>query len=120
MNALTLSGGTLGGTLLLTVTGPFTWSSGNIYNTGGVTLNGTSTLSGAGTAAMQLSGLLINAGALSWGGSGQNLALSGILTNLAAGTITLTADVFTFNSYGIGTLAMRASSARPPARAPLR
>jgi len=106
MNALTLSGGTLGGTLPLTVTGPFTWSSGNIYNTGGVTLNGTSTLSGAGNVTMQLYGLLINAGTLTWGGSGNNLALttSGILTNLATGTITLTADVSTFNGYGIGTL----------------
>jgi hypothetical protein len=96
-----LGGGTLSGAGSLTVNGPFTWSSGTINNTGGVTLNGASSLSGIGTAAMTLSGLLINAGTLTWNGSGQNLYIyySGALSNLAAGTIIISADV---SSYGGG------------------
>src|ERR1035441_9469247 len=46
LTGLTLSGGTLGGTLPVPVNGPFTWSSGVINNTGGATLNGTSSLGG--------------------------------------------------------------------------
>ncbi len=94
LTGLTMSGGTLGGSVPVVVNGPFSWSSGSIYNTGGVTLNGASSLSGAGTYVMQLYGLLINAGALTWGGSGQNLYISGgTLTNLATGTLSITADV---------------------------
>jgi hypothetical protein len=102
--AFSLGGGTLGGAGSLVVNGPFTWRGGTIENTGGVTLNGTSSLDGVGTSAMALNGgLLINAGALTWSGSGQNLYFyNGTLTNLAAGTITITADVS--NSAGYGTL----------------
>jgi hypothetical protein len=51
---------------------------------------------------MQLAGLLINGGALTWGGSGANLYFAnGTLTNLAAGTITITADVSTANGGGV-------------------
>jgi subtilase family serine protease len=101
LTGLTLSGGTLGGTLPVPVNGPFNWSSGTLNNTGGVTLNGTSSLSGVGNYVMVLDGLLVNAGALTWGGSGQNLYLSsGTLTNLATGTITITADVSAVNGGG--------------------
>jgi hypothetical protein len=99
------SGCYLGGTGLLAVNGPFVWSGGSIVNTGGVTLNGTSTLDGA---AMYLTGygILINAGALTWSGSGGNLNFdgnngAGTLTNLASGTITITSDV---SSVSGGTL----------------
>jgi hypothetical protein len=99
---LTLTGGTLGGTGLLAVNGPFVWSYGEITNTGGVTLNGTSSLNGAGDDTMILFGYLINAGALTWSGSGQNLYIyNGTLTNLASGTITTIADV---SSDGDGSL----------------
>ncbi len=97
-----LGGGTLSGSGSLTVNGPFNWSSGTINNTGGVRLYGTSSLSGVGDGAMKLSGLLINAGTLTWGGSGNNLYNSGTLTNLASGTITISADVST--AYGSGTI----------------
>src|ERR1019366_5694261 len=101
LTGLTLSGGTLGGTLPVPVNGPFNWSSGVLANSGGVTLNGASSLTGAGGNSMQLDGLLINAGALTWGGSGNNLFFSnGTLTNLATGTITITADVSTSNGGG--------------------
>src|ERR1017187_6100384 len=97
-----LGGGTLSGTGSFTVNGPFTWSGGVLADTGGVTLNGPSTLNGAGFASMQLAGLLINGGALTWGGSGANLYFAnGTLTNLAAGTITITADVSTANGGGV-------------------
>jgi len=97
-----LGGGTLSGTGTFTVNGPFSWSSGAINNTGGVTLNGASSLSGVGTGAMTLGGPLINAGALTWGGSGQNLVVSsGTLTNLAAGTITITTDISAGNGGGL-------------------
>jgi hypothetical protein len=99
--AFNLARGTLGGSGSFTVNGPFTWSSGHINNTGGVTLNGTSSLNGAGDS-MLLTGLLINAGALTWSGSGGNLWISGTLTNLAAGTITITADVSSAASGTIG------------------
>ena len=101
LTGLTLSGGTLGGTLPVPVNGPFAWSGGVLANAGGVTLNGTSSLTGAGNNSMQLDGLLINAGTLTWGGSGNNLLFaSGTLTNLATGTITITADVSTSNGGG--------------------
>ena len=106
LTGLTISGGALGGTLPVPVNGPFSWSSGTLNNTGGVTLNGAGSLSGVGAGAMTLSGLLINAGALTWSGSGNNLVVSsGTLTNLAAGTITITADISGvsgggFNSFG--------------------
>ena len=106
---LTFTGGTVGGTGSLTINGPFNWSGGTINNnTGGVTLNGVSTLNGVGFQAMLLNpGLLINAGQLTWSGSGslsslQNLYISGLITNLAAGTITMAADVSTVNSGTIG------------------
>jgi hypothetical protein len=84
------------------VNGPFTWSNGSIYNTGGVTLSGASSLNGAGNNTMQLYGLLINAGTLTWSGSGNNLYISGgVLTNLASGTMTISADV---SSAGGGTI----------------
>src|SRR5208283_2829896 len=70
---LELIAGTLGGTGPVTINGPFTWSGGTINNTGGVTLAGASSLDGVGNESMDLVGLLINAGALSWGGSGANL-----------------------------------------------
>ena len=99
--AFNLGGGTLGGTGSFTVNGPFAWSGGVLANAGGVTLNGTSSLTGAGNNSMQLDGLLINAGTLTWGGSGNNLLFaSGTLTNLATGTITITADVSTSNGGG--------------------
>ncbi len=95
-----LDGGLLSGTGSLTVNGPFNWSNGEIYNTV-VTLNGASSLSGVDGDAMWVSGLLINAGQLTWGGNGHNLAFySGTLTNLASGTITITADVSTDNEVG--------------------
>jgi hypothetical protein len=98
-----LGGGTLGGTGSFTVNGSFTWSSGYISNTGGVTLNGTSSLSGVGNNSMQLYGPLINAGALTWSGSGANLYINGgTLTNLATGTITISADVSSATSGTIG------------------
>ncbi|MGA2557653.1 MAG: hypothetical protein ABSG04_15400, partial [Verrucomicrobiota bacterium] len=101
--AFNLARGTLGGSGSFTVNGPFTWSSGYINNTGGVTLNGTSSLNGAGNNSMQLYGLLINAGALTWSGSGANLYISGgTFTNLASGTITITADVSSAASGTIG------------------
>src|ERR1017187_9572401 len=97
-----LGGGTLSGTGSFTVNGPFAWSGGVLANTGGVTLNGLSTLNGAGFASMQLTGLLINGGALTWGGSGANLYFAnGTLTNLATGTITITPDVSTANGGGV-------------------
>ncbi|MGA2557952.1 MAG: hypothetical protein ABSG04_16905, partial [Verrucomicrobiota bacterium] len=103
LTGLTMSGGTLGGTVPVPVNGPFSWSSGYINNTGGVTLNGTSSLNGAGNNSMQLYGPLINAGALTWSGSGANLYINGgTLTNLAAGTITITADVSSATSGTIG------------------
>jgi hypothetical protein len=103
LTGLTLSGGTLGGTVPVPVNGPFTWSSGYINNTGGVTLNGTSSLNGVGNNSMQLYGPLINAGALTWSGSGANLYINGgTLTNLATGTITISADVSSATSGTIG------------------
>ena len=102
LTGLTITGGTLGGTLPVPVNGPFSWSVGTINNTGGVTLNGASSLSGVGTGAMLLGGPLINAGALTWGGSGLNLVVSsGTLTNLAAGTITITTDISAGNGGGL-------------------
>jgi hypothetical protein len=108
---LTLTGtGTLGGSGLLAVNGPFTWSGGTINNSGGVTLNGTSSLNGVGNDAMTLSGnaLLINAGELTWSGSGSNLEFYGsesrTFTNLASGTITITADVSSDYAYTSGTI----------------
>ena len=101
--AFNLGGGTLGGAGSLSVNGPFSWSGGTINNTGGVTLNGTSSLSGAGNFTLVLAGLLVNAGPLTWGGRGQNLYVSsGTLTNLATGTITITADVSAVNGGGSG------------------
>jgi hypothetical protein len=68
-----------------------------------VTLNRMSSLSGVGEDNMELDGLLINAGTLTWSGSGDNLDFnSGTLTNLATGTITITADVSTDGSGTIG------------------
>ena len=92
---LTLTAGTLSGTGLLAVNGPFVWSGGSVANTGWMTLNGTSSLEGVGSGSMFCGGHLINAGALTWSGSGNNLDFnnSGILTNLASGTITIAADV---------------------------
>jgi hypothetical protein len=93
-----LTAGTLGGTGPLAVNGPFIWSSGTIQNSGGVTLNGTSSLEGADSL---IAAYLINAGALTWSGSGSYLNFNnqgGTLTNLASGTITITADVSTANS----------------------
>jgi hypothetical protein len=91
-----LSAGTLSCTSNLVVDCPFTWSGGTIQSAGGVTLNGPSSLSGIGQNAMNLifGGVLINAGQMTWSGSGTNLLFdSGAITNLAAGTITITADV---------------------------
>jgi urease beta subunit len=102
---LILSSGTLSGNGPLAVNGPFSWSNGTVANTGGVTLNGTSSLSGVGSGTMSLNGLLINGGSLTWSGSGNNLYFyGGTLTNLAAGTLTITADVSALNGSGGGTL----------------
>jgi hypothetical protein len=50
---------------------------------------------------MGLSGLLINGGALTWSGGANNLYMEGgTLTNLAAGTVTITADVSAVNAGG--------------------
>src|SRR5664279_139091 len=101
--AFNLGGATLSGAGSFSVNGPFNWSSGTINNTGGVALNGTSSLSGVGTYVMQLYGLLINAGTLAWGGSGQNLYIGGgTLTNLATGTMSITADVSSVAGGTIG------------------
>jgi hypothetical protein len=50
-------------------------------------------------------GKLINAGPLTWGGSGQNLQFNnGTFTNLAGGTVTITADVSIYNGgFGANT-----------------
>jgi len=107
---LVVTGGTLGGTDSLTVGNSFTCSGGTIDNSGGVTLNGTSSLNGVGNDAMRLSGnaLLINAGELTWSGSGTNLYFYGseskTFTNLASGTITITADVSSDYAYTSGTI----------------
>jgi hypothetical protein len=102
-NLIILSSGSLNGNAPVAVNGPFTWSNGTINNTGGVRLNGASSLNGAGFNTLSLNGLLINAGTLTWGGSGQNLYLSGgVLTNLASGTITISADVSVGGGGAIG------------------
>ena len=98
---LTLNGGgTLGGTGPVAVNGPFTWSSGILSSSSGMTLNGASSLNGAGVNSMQLYGLLLNAGQLTWGGSAANLYMSGTLTNLPSGTMTIAADVSAGTSGG--------------------
>jgi hypothetical protein len=99
---LTLTGGILGGTGLLAVNGPFNWSGGTIVNTGGVTLNGPGSFNSVALNGLTLSGLILNAGILSWSGSGTNLYLNtGTLTNLAAGTINISADVSENNYFGL-------------------
>jgi hypothetical protein len=106
---LMLVGGTLGGTGLLAVNGQFTWSAGEIQNSGGVTLNNTNYLNGVNAGAMVLGGRLINAGALTWSGIGTNLYFdnSGTINNLTNGTITITTDVssssggITFDNAGM-------------------
>src|ERR1039457_7126719 len=98
---LNLSGGTLGGSNLVSVSAATTWSGGTINNTGGVRLNGASSLSAVNNN-MYLYGLLINAGQLTWGGSIDSFVFnsSGTLNNLASGTITITNDFSTFGSGG--------------------
>ena len=101
VSSLTLSHGTLAGTNKLSINGQFTWSYGTIANTGGITLNGTSSLSSTNVYGMEIEGgLLINAGQMTWSGSGNNLHFygasefnpdGGTLTNLATGTITIAA-----------------------------
>lgn len=99
---LILTSGVLSGNAPVAVNGSFTWSGGIINNTGGVSLNGASSVGGAGSGLMQLDGLLLNAGPLNWSGSGYNLSLgaSSTLTNLAAGTITILTDVSMWGDNG--------------------
>jgi hypothetical protein len=86
----------------LTVNGLFHWSGGAMATTGGVTLNGASSLNSAVANGLNLTGLLINAGQMTWSGSGQNLWLNlGTITNLTNGTITIANDV---SADGGGTL----------------
>jgi hypothetical protein len=104
---MTVIGGTLGGTgLLLAVDGQFTWSGGNIGNYGGtVTLNGPSSFNGVGYHVMVFNSHLINAGTLTWSGSGTNLLFyGGTITNLAAGTIAIAADVSCDDQINIATI----------------
>jgi hypothetical protein len=95
MTTLNLSSGTLGGSGSVTVNGPFTWSGGTINNTVGVTLNGASSLSDV--SIMQLSGPLINAGTLTWSGSGANFNYSSALNNLINGKIIISVGATTLN-----------------------
>jgi hypothetical protein len=71
-----------------------------------VKLNATSSLNSVVSDGLkfQNNGLLINGGQLTWSGSGNNLDFngSGTLTNLASGTITITADVSDVGSGTIG------------------
>ncbi len=103
LNSLSLSGGSLGGNLAVPVNGPFNWTAGTINNTGGVTLNGTSSLTGSvGQMSLSSGGLLINAGSLTWSGSGLNFTFGvATLTNLPTGTITISSDVSTQNGGGV-------------------
>jgi hypothetical protein len=104
---LTVIGGTLGGTgLLLAVDGQFTWSGGNIGNYGGsLTLNGTSSFNGVGYHVMVFNSHLINVGTLTWSGSGTNLLFyGGTISNLAASTIAIAADVSCDDQINIATI----------------
>jgi len=97
LSGLTITGGTLGGSLPISINGPFNWTGGTIADTGGVTLNGTSTLSGNGTFILNYA-LLINAGSLTWSG-GSFATVNGTITNLPSGIFNITGNVG-FVNYG--------------------
>jgi hypothetical protein len=77
---LDLKAGSLGGDRPLLVTGGFTWSGGTLANTGGFTSAGVAVIHGPGS--KHLNGTLINAGILSWTGTGAIESKGGQLTNL--------------------------------------
>lgn len=82
-NDLTLSGGTLGGTGDLTVTGLLAWTSGTMSGLGTTVANGGLELSGTITKVLQRN--LENAGTATWTGTGQ-IWLDGEFKNLAGAT----------------------------------
>ena len=96
ITALNMSGGTLGGTLLVPVNGPFNWSGGTIN---GVTVQfkggsfaGSDFLNG---------GTLVNTGTLAWNDADVYDGAGSVISNALGGTINLTANSDgTFNGYG--------------------
>ena len=66
---LTISGGTLGGSGPVTVTGGLNWTTGTMGGSGTTTLAATSTSTLSGTSAKNLSRTLVNQGTLTWTGT---------------------------------------------------
>ncbi len=87
--SLSISGGSLGGTEALTVTGAFTWGGGALLNSTPLSLQGTSSLVGN----LALDGTILNNGSATWTGDG-TLQFTGGTWNNEAGS------VFTTNSNG--------------------
>lgn len=90
--SLTLSGGSLLGSLPVSVSGPFTWSGGTIgaagsslvvFANGGLTLNGS---------AKYLYATLVNNGAGTWSAGAVSFYSTALFSNTPAGTLYLTAD----------------------------
>ena len=92
---LTMSGGTLSGTLPVPVNGPFTWSGGTIKEVvqfNGGTFTGTDFLNG---------GQLINTGTIAWNDANVYDGAGSVISNAVGGTINLTANSDgTFNNFG--------------------
>ena len=99
---LNVSGGTLGSSNPVLVSGTFTWTGGTI--TGVVQCNGTGTI-GTGSGKYLPGGQLINAGTLNWN---DTIFMGGastptLISNLPGAMLTLTAGVGTVNEGGSGT-----------------
>jgi hypothetical protein len=92
--ALTFSGGTLGGTATVTVTGALTWTGGTMNGGGRTVANGGMTISGDSPNFKQLSNrTLDNAGTATWTGTGAlNMNSNSVWNNLANASLLIQND----------------------------
>jgi hypothetical protein len=84
-SSLTQSGGVLGGSGTLAVTGATAWSAGGMNDSGTTTANGSLTISGAGGKSIGNLRTVNSNGGATWTGSG-NISMGGGVLNIAMGT----------------------------------
>jgi len=99
LGTLTVSGGTLGCSNAVNVSGPMVWSGGTLSGNNPMSANaGLAIMNGSG--AKNLYNTLVNGGAGSWSGVYINCFSTALFSNAPAATFDLTADGYAFMSSG--------------------
>jgi Domain of unknown function DUF11/PKD-like domain len=98
---VSLTGGTIGGTDAMTLSGTWSWTGGTLTGTGSLAINNGASMALTGATSKSLSQRAItNAGAITWSGGSLNSGLGATLTNQSGATFDIQGALSIFTNLG--------------------